>query len=132
MSFIPKRLSQSIINKLSPETIEHITAIDILHIEVPWIIPYLIHIPNERKCTKLWGYILQRMGVLKGCPDVFIFWPTDKYHGLFIEVKTLKGRPTKEQKEVMKRAIDKGYHGVFAYGCDEVVSAVKEYLASSH
>lgn len=132
MFLFPKKLSDKILAKLSPETIEHISAIDIIRVKFPWVMDYLMHIPNERKCSTIWGYILQRMGVLKGAPDIFIMWPTQAYYGLFIEIKTKKGRPTKEQISFMGRAKAKGYYSEFGYGCDEVVQIVTDYLKPTH
>jgi len=40
---------------------------------------------------------MKRMGARKGVPDIMIFEPNKRYHGLFIELKSQKGRPTKEQ-----------------------------------
>lgn len=42
---------------------------------------------------------LIRNGYIRGIPDMLVFAKNDKYCGLAIEVKSQKGRLTKEQKE---------------------------------
>src|SRR3990167_2792043 len=45
------------------------------------------------------GAKMKRMGSKKGFPDIQIFHPNRRYHGLFIELKSEKGRPSLEQIE---------------------------------
>lgn len=40
---------------------------------------------------------LKAEGLKKGFPDISVLIPRHNYHGLFIELKTLKGKPSKEQ-----------------------------------
>ena len=56
----------------------------------------LFHIPNER-ADKVQAAILQKMGVKRGVPDLFLPVPSGKYHGLFIEMKTAIGRESDSQ-----------------------------------
>lgn len=46
---------------------------------------------------------------MKGVPDLFIPHANRFYHGLFIEMKTEKGRLSPEQKEVIPRLEAEGY-----------------------
>lgn len=57
----------------------------------------LYHIPNERYCTPVQGKQLKRAGVRSGVPDLCLPAPRGGYHGLYIEMKTEKGRTSHEQ-----------------------------------
>lgn len=110
------------------ESDEQIAAMDWLRAQHPWIVPYTMHIPNERKASYYAGYILKRMGVLKGASDLFIAWPCGGYHGLWIEIKSKKGRPTTEQLDFLERMKSVGYFSALAYGAEEVINTIQEYL----
>ena len=57
----------------------------------------LYHIPNERKCTPQQGARLKRMGVKSGVPDLHLPVARGAYHGLYLEMKTEKGRVSANQ-----------------------------------
>jgi len=54
-------------------------------------------IPNGGKRNVIEAVNFKRMGVLKGVPDLFIPHPKKGYNGYFIELKTSKGKTSKEQ-----------------------------------
>jgi hypothetical protein len=110
------------------ESQEQIAVIDFIKFQYPELLPFTIHIKNERKTSFYMGALNKRLGVLKGTPDLFIAWPTDRHHGLFIEMKSVKGRPTVEQKEFIDRANEKGYYATIAYGADEAINTIRKYL----
>jgi hypothetical protein len=114
--------------KLQPETAEQIALIDWIKFQHPWLLKHTIHIPNERKCTKIYGFILKRMGLLKGASDLFIALPNSEYSGLFIEMKSAKGRPTPEQKEFIQLMNDTGYYACICYSAIEAIAVIKDYL----
>ena len=76
-------------------------------------------------------------GMKKGEPDIFLpvsilrLWgmgSTEKYHGLYIEMKRTKGGTlSKPQKDYIKKLRDNDYKVVVAKGCDEAIAAIKEY-----
>lgn len=51
----------------------------------------------------------KRMGVKSGVPDILIFEPHGKYHGLFIELKSPTGKSTLEQITWQKELTKRGY-----------------------
>ncbi len=114
--------------KRHTESNEQIAAMDWLRLQHPKIAEYTLHIGNERKATYYAGYIMKRMGVLKGASDIFMAWPNGGYHGLFIEVKSKIGKPTPEQLAFINRMNGVGYLAKICYGADEVISTIKEYL----
>jgi hypothetical protein len=107
-----------------------IAVIDWIKLQHPWLIGHTIHIANQRKTSIAMHSLLKNMGLLKGASDLFIAWPTSKYYGLFIEIKTKRGRVTEKQKEFLERMTNVGYFAVVAYGCDEVIYFIKNYLAN--
>lgn len=119
---------QSAVVKRHSESNEQIAAMDWLRLQHPKIAEHTLHIGNERKASHFSGYIMKRMGVLKGASDLFMAWPAGGYHGLFIEVKSLVGKPTPEQKAFIQRMVDVGYYACICYGADEVISTMKYYI----
>lgn len=107
---------------------EQIVAMDWLRLQHPEVAECTWHTANERKCSYYRGYRLKRLGVLKGVSDIFMAWPIGKYHGAFIEVKSKKGRATPEQLEFLDRMFKKGYYTKLAYGADQVINTMKDYL----
>lgn len=119
----------STVVKRHTESNEQIAAMDWLRAQHPDIALHTLHIGNERKASYYAGYIMKRMGVLKGASDLFMAWPSGGFHGLFIEVKSKIGRPSAEQKAFLQRMRDVGYKAEICYGAEEVISTMKEYIA---
>ena len=118
----------STVVKRHTESNEQIAAMDWLRAQHPNIALHTLHIGNERKASYYAGYIMKRMGVLKGASDLFMAWPSGGFHGLFIEVKSKTGRPSAEQKAFLQRMKDVGYRAEICYGAEEVISTMKDYI----
>jgi hypothetical protein len=66
----------------------------------------LIHIPNQaigkagalRNNKAYYSQCMQKIGYVKGAPDLVLFNPTSLRQFLFLEVKSLKGRASESQK----------------------------------
>lgn len=73
---------------------------------------------------------LKRQGIKAGFPDISLFIATEKYHGLFIELKRpVNPAPvSKEQKKWLERLNNGGYLAFVKYGWVECVNAIFEYL----
>jgi hypothetical protein len=110
------------------ESNEQIAAMDWLRLQHPKIAEHTMHIGNERKATYYAGYIMKRMGVLKGASDLFMAWPSGGYHGLFIEVKSKIGKPTPHQLHFLERMNSVGYMARVCYGAEEIIDTIQEYL----
>jgi hypothetical protein len=89
-------------------------------------------IPNGGKRSAATGARLKAEGVKSGIADLFLPVPSpvydEWYNGLYIEVKTPKGRQTKEQKEFEKFAIEQGYKYVIVRSTQEGVDEILGYL----
>lgn len=121
--------SSVVATKRHTESNEQIAAMDWLRAQHPKIAEHTLHIGNERKATYYAGYIMKRMGVLKGASDLFMAWPNGGFHGLFIEVKSKIGKPSAEQKAFLQRMKEVGYKAEICYGAEEVINTMKEYLS---
>lgn len=89
----------------------------------------IFHIVNEGKRSVRAGAELKRMGMKKGVPDICLPVPRGLYHGLWIELKSDKTKKaSKEQKEWLIKLTEQGYKAVLAYGADDAVKIIKEYL----
>lgn len=72
---------------------------------------------------------LKRLGYARGTPDILIFQPNARYHGLFIEMKRLKdGRVKPDQEKFKDRLNQLGYLSVICKGFDEAKTVIDEYL----
>jgi hypothetical protein len=73
---------------------------------------------------------LKAEGVKAGVPDFMIALPMGGYHGLFIEYKAEKGRPTKTQLEWLARLGKAGYRAALCKGFAAAQEEINEYLAT--
>jgi len=103
----------------------------------PILSKYLIHIENERNCSWAAGKRRKRKGVKKGVSDLFLPYPSGKYHGAWIELKGPKNtrnyKPapvTKSQQEWLNSMGKLGYYISVCYGADEAIEDFKNYLKS--
>ena len=69
----------------------------------------MYHITNEGKRTVSNGAALKRQGLKKGVPDICLPVPRGKYHGMYIEMKRIGGKPTAEQKAYINELAKQGY-----------------------
>jgi len=71
---------------------------------------------------------LKRTGVTAGWPDLFIACARGKYHGMFIEMKSKKGRLTKLQKDCLEYLNEQNYYAVVCYGFEPAKEMIRHYL----
>ena len=114
---------------LQPEQILQINVVNWFNYQYPQYEDDLHHFANERKCSMRQGVTLKRMGVKKGVTDIFIGLPCGGYYGLWLELKTEGGKLSKEQKEFIDRKNARGYLALAAWGFDDAVNAIKDYLS---
>ncbi|MFZ2602521.1 MAG: VRR-NUC domain-containing protein [Candidatus Omnitrophota bacterium] len=55
---------------------------------------------------------MKRAGYRKGYPDISIFEPRGKYHGMFVELKSSTGVASPEQEQWHKELTARGYYAV--------------------
>ena len=88
----------------------------------------LFHIPNGGKRTKTEAARFRAAGVRRGVPDLFLPCAREGYHGLYVEMKALDGRPSKAQLEMLKALSGQGYKCVVCHGADEARRVIEDYL----
>ena len=89
---------------------------------------WLYHTPNGGSRNIAEAANLKRMGVKAGVPDLCLPYPSGKYHGLYIEMKTDKGRPTAAQREYLSWLNQAGYKAVMCHGAEEAIEQIWGYL----
>jgi hypothetical protein len=88
----------------------------------------LFAIPNGHKRNAITGAILKREGVVAGVADLFLMKANQNYHGLWIEVKTDKGKQSESQKEFERKALREGYKYVICKNIDQFINEVETYI----
>jgi hypothetical protein len=101
------------------------------------IVQYIkVMYPNALYCASAGGMFtsmkqaikMKMTGYVKGFPDLQICEPNEKYHGLFIEVKTDKGVVSKEQKEWIKQLNKRGYYATYVKGSEDAIKLIDAYF----
>lgn len=87
------------------------------------------HFANERKCSKIYGFILELMGVKAGVADIFIDVPIKSYRGLWMELKVGNNKPTDNQKRFLARKALIGYATICVVGFDAARIFIEDYMS---
>ena len=101
---------------------------------------FLYACPNEGKHKVQYRVHQKAMGVKSGVPDLFLPYPiarppekreygwVEPFHGLYIEMKAGKNKPTKNQQDWIKYLSEAGYRVEVCWSCDEAIAVIKSYL----
>ena len=89
-------------------------------------------IPNGGSRNKIEGKHLKEQGVKAGVPDIFLPIAKNGYHGLFLELKVEKNKLSKQQSEWIENLKKQGYKAVVAYGIDEAIKVLMEYIKNEN
>lgn len=91
----------------------------------------LFAIPNGGKRDGATAARMRAEGVKAGIPDLCLPLARGGFHGLFIELKKLSGKPpTGEQKRRMAELVDDGYCALTCYGWESARRTIISYLCS--
>lgn len=88
----------------------------------------MYHIPNGGKRDIRTAMAMKRQGVKPGVPDIFLPVARYEFHGLYIELKAGKGKPSEKQKEWINKLTEQNYLVVICYGWEEAAKVILEYL----
>lgn len=88
----------------------------------------LFHIPNGGSRDVREAKHMKEQGVKPGVPDLCLPVPRGRYHGLYIEMKTPKGKTSADQTWWMKALGFQGYCAVVCHGWKEAVHVLTLYL----
>jgi len=101
------------------------------------VIKYIkLQYPKVRYCASLGGIYTgprqaikaKRTGYSRGFPDLQLTEARKGFHGLFIEIKTHKGRPTEVQKEWIEDLQERGYKAEICKGIGPILDLIDWYL----
>jgi hypothetical protein len=71
---------------------------------------------------------LKDEGLKPGFPDMILPCPRGHYHGLFIELKYGRNKPTPEQAAWLDALNEQGYLAVACWGAEDAIEVINEYL----
>jgi hypothetical protein len=86
------------------------------------------HIPNGGYRHVSVGARLKQMGVMAGVPDYFLPWGTVNFHGLYVELKGMKGKASASQNYFIERVRVNGYRAEVCYGWESAKRVLEDYL----
>ena len=92
--------------------------------------PYLWMLHNSLnglKRTKNAQGKAKQQGMLSGVPDLFLPVKNSYFSGLYIEMKSAKGRVSVEQSRYLKCAAENGYSVVVCYSANEAIKRIEDY-----
>lgn len=92
------------------------------------VAPYAFAVPNGFLDTKSKRIKAWREGVVAGTPDAFIPFPSNGFHGLFLEFKAKGGTLSLPQKDFLNYARSTGYKAEVVFSFKEALSVLKDYL----
>ena len=88
----------------------------------------LYAVPNGGRRDRVEAAHLKRQGVKSGVPDICLAYPSGVYHGLYIELKVGKNKPTDNQEEWIRNLRSAGYMAVVCYGFEQARETIEKYL----
>tara|TARA_R110000868_G_scaffold161317_1_gene391509 strand:+ start:14251 stop:14634 length:384 start_codon:yes stop_codon:yes gene_type:complete len=117
---------------LKAEEVDHINLVNWFHHNYPELADDLHHIANERKCSEQEGRKLKKMGVKRGVSDFFLAVPSNGKHGLWLELKVGKNKPSPEQIAFLERKSNNNYMAVCMWGFEACKEVIREYLRTEN
>lgn len=88
----------------------------------------LFAIPSGGKRHIITAVRLKAEGVRAGIPDLMLAVPRGRWHGLFIELKVGRRKPTVQQKIWITKLRQQGYWVEVCWGFEQAKEAILEYL----
>jgi len=88
----------------------------------------LFAIPNGSQRDVITGKRLKDEGVVAGVADLFLSVARNGYHGLYIEMKTDKGRQSPSQIEFQRNVEAQEYRYVVCRSLDDFMAVINDYL----
>lgn len=91
----------------------------------------LLHaIPNGGQRHKAVAARMKAEGVRAGVPDLCLPVPRGRWHGLYIEMKTRRGRASPDQRWWLRALGKAGYRAEVCRGWDAARQVIEEYMDS--
>lgn len=94
-----------------------------------WPVLTLMHaIPNGGLRNKVTVLRLKAEGVKPGVPDICLPVPSGRFHGLYIKLKTQRGRLSDGQRQWIAALVRHGYRAEVCHGWEAARAVIKDYL----
>lgn len=90
---------------------------------------WMFAVPNGGSRNVREARNLKRQGVKAGVSDIMLPLARGRYHGLFIEMKVGKNKPTDKQLEFQDYAKRAGYAACVCYGFRDAQQTIMQYLS---
>ena len=91
----------------------------------------LFAVPNGGPRSRRAGAMLKAEGLRAGVPDLCLPVARRGYHGLFVELKVGRNKPSDRQREMLDALHEQGYSAVVCYGWEEARDTITEYLEAN-
>lgn len=88
----------------------------------------MFHVPNGGSRNFYEAVNLKRQGTKAGVLDVWLPVPKGEYHGMIIEMKAGKNKPTKNQLWWIANLTKQGYYVSVCYSWREAADKIIKYL----
>ncbi len=88
----------------------------------------LFHVPNGGYRSTTTAGRMKAEGVKPGVPDLCLPVARQGYHGLFIEMKAGRNKPTAYQMQWLENLSNQGYLAVVCHGWEEATKILTDYL----
>lgn len=105
----------------------HFECIQLLKNEFPHV-EFISNILDGARLGMLVRKHTKGMRNREGTSDIVILEPRKGFHGMCLEIKTLTGKVSQEQRDFLDRMKRKGYHVTTGHGLDDCFLAIREYL----
>lgn len=99
-----------------------------LKLQYPSVFEVTASFPNEGRRSFKNASRMKAEGLKKGMPDIGIFYPTSKHHGMFIEFKSAKGRLSETQCYRIELLVALGYYCCVCWTLETAQEEVRKYL----
>jgi len=110
------------------ESLQQQAIINWFDLQYPLLKSRLAAIPNAGKMPAWVGARFNKEGRRKGFPDLILPVQRHGFAGLFIELKTTKGKPSKEQGDWLDFLNQQGYMAVVCKGQQAAIDTITSYL----
>ena len=87
---------------------------------------------NGVKLSKNQAGRAKTQGMLSGVPDLFLPVPRKNFHGLYIEMKSEKGRVSVSQSRFLSVTNELGYQSIVCYSSEDAIEKINEYLKNAN
>lgn len=110
------------------EEIQQTRVVMWFQVTYPSLAGLFYHIPNGQNVGVRAGARLKRCGLVSGVPDLHLAVPTSKYPGLYIEMKSEKGRCSTTQKSLHEKLRLVGYRVEVCHDYLSAQAVITQYL----